>query len=544
MADREVLQVDGGDPFAARLYDVLGAVDDAHVAVGIDRGDVAGVEEPVGVEDLAALALEVGAGHRRAAHHQAAEGLAVARQLRARIVDDLHLDAERRVPRRLLDVEPGIAREIGVFGLQRAQRADRAHLRHAPGMHHLGAIDVAELLRHGARAGRAADDHLGEIRQLLPGLLQLLQQHQPDRRHRGGMGHLVGGEEFGDRGAVHLGAWHDQRGAGHGRGEGEGPAVGVEHRHHRQHDVARRQAEHVGRVAHQRMDDVGAVRIDDALRVARRARRVAHAGGGVLVEALPGEVVVDLVQPVLVGDRVLQARLRHVRAVGEHHETLHRGQPVGELFHQRHEGQVHQHHAVFRMVGDPGDLLGEEARVQRVVDRADAGDAVPDLEVPPGVPGDRADAIAEFDPVLLQPLGDAQRVAPDVGIGRLDDGALDRPRDHLAAAVIEPGMVDDLRDQQRPVLHQTEHGFLRAMGGPARTPASFARKPSAGGRAPSTAGALAVRQGGETATGPVEPGGSHRYGPPACFAPPRAGPGGTALGRRLMVGLGFLVPAI
>ena len=53
MADGEVLQLDRGDPFAARLDHVLGAVGDLHVAVRVDGRDVAGVEKALLVEDLA-----------------------------------------------------------------------------------------------------------------------------------------------------------------------------------------------------------------------------------------------------------------------------------------------------------------------------------------------------------------------------------------------------------------------------------------------------------------------------------------------------------
>jgi hypothetical protein len=49
------------DPLAAGLDDVLGAVGDLHEAHVVDGRDVAGVEEALVVEDLAALALEVGA---------------------------------------------------------------------------------------------------------------------------------------------------------------------------------------------------------------------------------------------------------------------------------------------------------------------------------------------------------------------------------------------------------------------------------------------------------------------------------------------------
>ena len=59
---------------------------------------------------------------------------------------------------------------------------------------------------------------------------------------------------------------------------------------------------------------------------------------------------------------------------------------------------------VFGVVDDVGDLLGEQARVERVVDRADAHDAVPGLQVAPGVPGQRRDAVAELDAVPVEAL--------------------------------------------------------------------------------------------------------------------------------------------
>ena len=111
MADGEVLELDRGNPFAARLDHVLGAVGDLHVAVRVDGGDVAGVEEAVLVEDVAAV-LEIAARNRRPAHLEPAEGLAVARQLVAGVVGDLHLDPERRVALLGLDVEQLLAAQM------------------------------------------------------------------------------------------------------------------------------------------------------------------------------------------------------------------------------------------------------------------------------------------------------------------------------------------------------------------------------------------------------------------------------------------------
>src|SRR5581483_8367494 len=93
-----------------------------------------------------------------------------------------------------------------------------------------------------------------------------------------------------------------------------------------------------------------------------------------------------------------------------------------------------------------------------VVDRSDAENAVPTLDVPPGVPGHGGDAVAELDAILLQPLRDLQRAGADLGIVGGDDRPLDRSRHHRPLSMIDGGVVDDAMAQQRPILHQAEHG--------------------------------------------------------------------------------------
>ena len=69
---------------------------------------------------------------------QVAEGLAVPRQLAAVVVDDLHVDAEDRAALLVLQIACAPRRGSSrCFALQRAQRAERAHLGHAPGVQHL-----------------------------------------------------------------------------------------------------------------------------------------------------------------------------------------------------------------------------------------------------------------------------------------------------------------------------------------------------------------------------------------------------------------------
>jgi hypothetical protein len=45
------------------------------------------------------------------------------------------------------------------------------------------------------------------------------------------------------------------------------------------------------------------------------------------------------------------------------------------------------------------------------------------------------------------------------------DRALDRARDDLAIAMVRGGVVNDAMAQQRPILHQAEHGVPLSMRG-------------------------------------------------------------------------------
>ena len=93
-----------------------------------------------------------------------------------------------------------------------------------------------------------------------------------------------------------------------------------------------------------------------------------------------------------------------------------------------------------------------------VIDRADAEDAVPAFQMPPGVPGKRRHPVSQFDAVALQPLRHLQRAGANLRVIGLDDRPLDRAGNDLALAVELGGMVDDPVQQQRKVGHQAEHG--------------------------------------------------------------------------------------
>ncbi len=387
--------------------------------------DVAGVEPAGRIELLSPPALVIGTGDRRATDLEPAEGLAVPRTLDILVVGDLHLDAKGRMALLHLDIVARLAFELVIFRLEAAERADRAHLGHAPGMNDIDIVIFLEGLDHRARGGRTADHDRAEIGQLAALFFHMLQQAEPHGRHGGRDRYALVGQKAIDRLAVHARPGHDERRADHRGGERNAPAIGVEERHHGHQAISRGKLHRIRLDADHRMEHIRAVRIDDALRVARRAGRVAHAGCRALVEIFPEVVIVDFGQPLLVGHDIGQARLRHMRRIGQDNHLFERRHQRRDLLDNGHEGNIDEEEAVFRIVHDPGDLLREKPRVQRVIDCAATHDAVPGFQMPPGVPGQRSDAVADLDSVLLEPLGHLQRTAAHRGI----IGAMDRTFD-------------------------------------------------------------------------------------------------------------------
>src|SRR5580693_7318915 len=73
MRHGEILDLDRGNPLAARLDDVLEPVGELHVTVGVNRPDVARAEPAALVDDLSTLALEIACDHAVSAHLQLAD---------------------------------------------------------------------------------------------------------------------------------------------------------------------------------------------------------------------------------------------------------------------------------------------------------------------------------------------------------------------------------------------------------------------------------------------------------------------------------------
>ena len=70
----------------------------------------------------------------------------------------------------------------------------------------------------------------------------------------------------------------------------------------------------------------------------------------------------------------------------------------------REKGEVDEHKRICGVVQNPGDLVGVQARVDRVTDGADAGDGEEDLQVPVGAAGKRRHPIAGPTPRVCNTL--------------------------------------------------------------------------------------------------------------------------------------------
>jgi hypothetical protein len=94
------------------------------------------------------------------------------------------------------------------------------------------------------------------------------------------------------------------------------------------------------------------------------------------------------------------------------------------LLEQRHQHVVDEHDAVLRVVGDVGELVGEQADVQRVQHRAVARRRHVDLEVALRVPRERGHAVARLDPERAQRVRDAVDPLPHLRVARALDALL------------------------------------------------------------------------------------------------------------------------
>src|SRR5580704_905678 len=156
--------------------------------------------------------------------------------------------------------------------------------------------------------------------------------------------------------------------------------------------------------------------VEHALRIARRARCVAEAARRVLVEILPLVVVADLVDEILIRREMLELDPGQMVPVAKRDELLHTPQLWCDLEYEVGKGRIEKECAVFRVIDDVDELLGEEPRVERVIDAARARDPVPGLDMAGSIPRQRADPVARPDAKPIECLGATPRAPRDLAI--------------------------------------------------------------------------------------------------------------------------------
>ena len=196
-----------------------------------------------------------------------------------------------------------------------------------------------------------------------------------------------------------------------------------------------------------------AMRVDDALGVARRAARVAHGRRGGLirfrvVEAgrLSGEELVVTVHGAARGDQ------RRRVAVANDDPRLDRRELRRHRPDDRQERRVDEHDAIPGVVRHIHQLLARQADVERVEHSAHARDGEVRLEVLLVVPHERADGIARADPEAAERGGEPVGVVSHLSVRGPPD-TVARERHALRAGVDATAVAQDGVDREREVAH-------------------------------------------------------------------------------------------
>ena len=250
---------------------------------------------------------------------------------------------------------------------------------------------------------------------------------------------------------------HHQLGARRRRRIGDAPGVGVIHRRYRADHRRGPQTKGIGHARRHGVEDVGAVAVLDALGIAGRATGIAQPRRGVLVDRCPRRCCILAGDQVFVAQQV-EARIgRHMRSVGEQHKMCDARKPRRKSLNQLDERQVEKQHSVFGMVGDVDDLIVKQPRVDGVGHPAHPRNAIPAFDVAIGVPRQRRNSVADANVQTPQRRCHLPRAAMHCPPVAAVLTAFARQADDLAVAMVDSGMVDQLPDQQRPILHGAKH---------------------------------------------------------------------------------------
>ncbi len=239
----------------------------------------------------------------------------------------------------------------------------------------------------------------------------------------------------------------------------------MEHRHDREHRVLLGDRE-VVRLEHaHRVNELGAMGVHDALRIAGGAGRVAHGRCHPLAELGPRIVIALGGQQGLVVEQLAQSVVGSGRgSVGHEHNRLDAWDLSGQRLQERNQRLVYEKDLVLGVIDDEFQVLWKQAQVEGVQDGAHAGHCVIQLEVPVVVPGQRGHPISRLDAEPLERAGQAVDAADHLPVGDAVEPLLPL-RDHLLLRVQPLQAPEHMLYRELVVLHQAFHGLTSSKSG-------------------------------------------------------------------------------
>ncbi|MNN33685.1 hypothetical protein D3C81_1474510 [compost metagenome] len=109
------------------------------------------------------------------------------------------------------------------------------------------------------------------------------------------------------------------------------------------------------------------------------------------------------------------------------------------------------------MIGNVGDLVGKQARIDRVQHGARTGHGIVRFQMPVAIPGQGGDPVAHADTEAMQGVRQPARALVAIAVGIAVHIALDPPRNDFAAPIMTRCKLDNAGNQQGLIHHLAHH---------------------------------------------------------------------------------------
>jgi hypothetical protein len=211
-----------------------------------------------------------------------------------------------------------------------------------------------------------------------------------------------------------------------------------------------------------RVQDRGAVRVEDTLRISGRTGRVAQRARQPLVERWPGANVAGVSEQTFRGDNRDGAQRWEVRALAEQNDLLDGLKFPVQPRNRRQKIRIDEQQAIPGMVDDVGNLGIEEPWIDGMQHGAETGNPIEKLEMPMGAGRERTDPItacdAQFGHQVGNPTGPSLGLLVSVAV----QATVGLAADDLGSRVANRRMNQQRGDQERILLHQSEQRLAGA----------------------------------------------------------------------------------